>query len=189
MQTRPKTAASMWSRPTAYRPRSSARWGRPRADRQKDRTPRHRAICAGVPFCMRRWRCASRFGPWGKGVRTGPRRQFVKRYFYFGQKRAILYNRIGKINSSGDVRQLQGEQFCRTNSHPARGRKCLKGRVDIQAVCEPTHTPQGDVNKICRYGQRRPREPTHTPQGDVNESRLNKKAIIKRTNSHPARGR
>ena len=72
---------------------------------------------------MRRWRCTSRFDPWGKGVRTGPHRQFAKRYFYFGQKRAILYNRIGEMNSSGDVRQLQSEQFCRTNSHPARGHR------------------------------------------------------------------
>ena len=112
VQTRPKTAASMWSRPTAYRPRSSARWGRPRADRQKDRTPRHRMLCTGVPFCMRRWRCTSRFGPWGKGVRTGPHRQFSKKHFHFGGKYDILYDRIGEMNSSGAARRLRNGQFC-----------------------------------------------------------------------------
>ena len=103
--------------------RSFWQWVRLRADRQISRAPRHRAICAGVLFCMRRWRCASRFGPCGKGVRTGPHRQFAKKHFHFGGKHAILYDRIGGMNSSGAARRLRDGQFCRFNPHPARGRK------------------------------------------------------------------
>lgn len=92
--------------------RSFWQWVRLRADRQISRAPRHRAICAGVPFCMRRWRCTSRFDPWGKGVRTGPHRQFAKKHFHFGGKHAILYDRIGEMNSSDDARRLRNGQFC-----------------------------------------------------------------------------
>ena len=44
------------------------------------------------------------------------------------------YNRIGEMNSSGDVRQLQDEQFCRINSHPARGRKYHLERKGIRVI-------------------------------------------------------
>lgn len=139
---------------------------------------------------MRRWRCTSRFDPWGKGVRTGPHRQFAKRYFYFGQKRAILYNRIGEMNSSGDVRQLQSEQFCRTNSHPARGRNLFSGKMPFLPDRDSTHTPQGDVKNEAMFSLLpKFKNLTHTPQGDVSLKWPKFFLFGLGFNPHPARGR
>lgn len=141
---------------------------------------------------MRRWRCTSRFGPCGKGVRIGPHRQFAKKHFHFGGKRAILYNRIGEMNSSGAARRLRNGQFCRFNSHPARGRKYkqveqkriikrtnshpARGRkqygkdVALAGTWDLTHTPQGDGDNLPNVSSSNSEDLTHTPQGDVNSA-------------------
>ena len=92
---------------------------------------------------MRRWRCTSRFDPCGKGVRTGPHRQLAKKHFHFGGKHAILYDRIGEMNSSGAARRLRNGQFCRFNSHPARGRK-NENQPAIDTSTRFDSPPQGD---------------------------------------------
>lgn len=138
---------------------------------------------------MRRWRCTSRFDPWGKGVRTGPHRQFAKKHFHFGGKHAILYDRIGEMNSSGAARRLRNGQFCRFNSHPARGRNPIDLIPESAGHDDSTHTPQGDGNScahniaiiIIRFNSplARGRKPIPVDKDDNQAFGFN---------SHPARG-
>lgn len=143
----------------------------------------------GCFFCVQRWRCTSRFGPWGKGVRTGPHRQFAKKHFHFGGKHAILYDRIGEMNSSDDARRLRNGQFCRFNSHPARGRKQYGKDVALAGTWDLTHTPQGDGDNLPNVSSSNSEDLTHTPQGDDNSSMLSSSSSVTGINSHPARGR
>ena len=77
--------------------------------------------------------------------RTGSLR---KSTFILAESVLYYYDRIGEMNSSGAARRLRNGQFCRFNSHPARGRKKIPvDKDDNQAFGFNSPPARGQTNR------------------------------------------